>query len=398
MVAGAFTPVFQIYKGGENITANFQNRALDIKVELASGNGAQDTCTITVDDRDWLLALPQVDDAIEVYLGYEEVGMAFMGTFEIDEVILSFPPKIIQIHGNSEGYNSSFKSPQVKNYSGTTVGEILNKVAGDLGLRAVVDSNIAQKKIEYRNVTVSPMHLIGQLEREFNGVAKIGKGQLAFADKDSGVDASGQEVPLIVLRKEHFADCQVTHKNRSDYTSVSARYRDKDSNKEESVTSKSSTSGIFSGGNSGSSDKDFPIKFLFPTKEQAQAAADSQMKALDRTLGEGLFTLAQGDPWVRDQNRILVIGTRDGIDGSYVADIVTHQYTKQGGIRTSIRTDGTADGSSFAPLYEENPNAAVAPQPGQVTGQVLPKEGGANNANPAAPPASTAPDPRINAE
>ena len=81
MPKGVYTPKFEIYKGGENITANFQNRALEIKVELQSGNGSQDTCTITVDDRDWLLALPQVNDGIEVYLGYEEVGMAFMGTF-----------------------------------------------------------------------------------------------------------------------------------------------------------------------------------------------------------------------------------------------------------------------------------------------------------------------------
>lgn len=389
---GAYTPTFMIYKGGENITANFNNRALDIRVELASGHGAQDTCTITVDDRDWLLALPQVDDGIEVYLGYEEVGMAFMGTFEIDEVTLSFPPKQISIHGNSEGFNSAFKSPKTQAFSGSTLGEIVNKIAKDLGMEAVVDPSLASKQIPYRNVTVSPMHLLVQLEREFNGVSKMGQGKLSFNSRDSDRTAGGQYVPIVVLQKEHLASAQVKHGNRSDYTSVSAQYKDGDSNTIKTVTSKSAVDGLV-GGNADGSNKDFPLKFQFPTKEQAQNAADSQMKALDRTLGEGLFTLAQGDPWIRDQNRILVIGTRDGIDGSYIADIVSHHYSKETGITTSIRTDATADGSSFEPIYGEDPNGAkntvVAPAPGQVTGEVRPQQGGPNNANPAMPPNST---------
>ena len=384
MPAGAYTPIFEMYKGNENITANFQNRALSIKVELASGNGSQDTCSIIIDDRDWLVATPQVDDVLTISLGYKEVGLAFIGTFEIDEVTFSFPPKQIMIHGNSEGFNSAFKSPQIKNYSGTTVGEILGKIAGDIGLSPIIDPKIAAEKIEYKNATTSPMHLVGELERRFNGVAKISQGKLSFSKRDSGTSASGAEIPLIVLRKEHFASCQVKHKNRSDYTKSVAQYKDKDSNKTIDVEAKSAVEGLLGQGG-GTGDKPFTIKNLFPTKEEAQAAADSQMKALDRTLGEGLFTLAQGDPWIKDQNRILVIGTREGIDGSYVADIVTHEYTRDGALKTSMKTDGNGEGTSFAPLYEADPTKAIAPKPGQVTGEAMPLP------TPPTPPATPTP-------
>lgn len=397
MATGAYTPTFSVSKNGDNITASFQNRALSIKVELQSGNGGQDTCTIIADDRDWLLAAPHVGDVIEVSLGYEEVGLALMGTFELDEVTFSGPPRVIQIHGNSMGFSTSAKAPQVKNFEKTTVKELVEWAAKQLGVQAVVDQDIGSKQVPYRNNTVSPMHLLGQLEREFGAVFKIGQGRLSFAGRDSGLTASGQEIPLVVLRPEHFASWEVRHLNRSDYSSVSARYRDKDSNKEESVQSKSQGSGVLGQGEGGS-DRDYPIGTLFPTKEQAQAAADSVMKRLDANLGEGLFTLAQGDPWVRDQQRILVIGMRDGINGSFVSDIAAHSYSKETGIVTSIRTQSPGDGSDFSPLYEAAPDAALAPAPGQVVGDVLPKQGDPANSNPAAPPPSTAPDPRLIAQ
>ncbi|MGE8128864.1 phage late control D family protein [Methylobacterium sp. NPDC080182] len=397
MATGAFTPTFQIYKGGENITAGFHNRALSIKVELQSGNGGQDTCTIIADDRDWALAAPHVGDVIEVSLGYEEVGLALMGSFELDEVTFIGPPRVIQIHGNSMGFSSAAKAPQVKNFEGKTVKDLVEWAAQQLGVQAVVDQDIGSKQVPYRNNTVSPMHLLGQLEREFGAVFKIGQGRLSFAGRDSGITASGQEIPLVVLRPEHLGSWEVRHLNRSDYSSVSARYRDRDSNKEETVQSKSKVGGVLGQGEGGSN-RDYPIGTLFPSKEQAQSAADSTMKRLDANLGEGLFTLAQGDPWVRDQNRILVIGTRDGIDGSYVSDIVAHSYSKDSGLTTSIRTQAPGDGSDFAPLYEAAPDAALAPAPGQVVGNVLPKQGDPANSNPAAPPPSTAPDPRITAQ
>lgn len=388
MAAGSYTPTFEVSKGGENITASLQRRSVSIKVELQSGNGGQDTCTIVADDRDWLLALPNVGDIIEVSLGYVETGLALMGSFELDEVTLVGPPKQIQIHGNSVGYSTAGKSPTVKNFEKTTVKEVVEWAAKQLGVQAVVDQDIGAKEIPYRNVTVSPMHLLGQLEREFGAVSKIGQGRLSFAGRDSGLTASGQEVPLVVLRQEHLGTWQVRHLNRSDYSSAVARYKDPITHKEEAATSKSGVGGTLGQGESGT-DRPYTITGIFPTKDQAQAAADSTMKSLDRALGEGLFVLAQGDPWVRDQQRIYIIGTRDGIDGSYVSDIVTHEYTKETGLMTAIRTQSPGDGSSFAPLYEQDPGSALAPAPGQVVGDVLPQAGDPANSNPAAPPVRT---------
>ncbi|MCJ2057743.1 hypothetical protein MKL09_14405 [Methylobacterium sp. J-048] len=387
MPSGAYTPVFEVRKGGENITANFQNRAVSIDVELCSGDGAQDTCTIVVDDRDWLISRPNVGDAIQVLLGYQEVGTAFMGTFEVDEVVFSYPPKQILIHGNSLGFVGPIKSQTTRNFEGKTLGEIIKDYAGKLGLSATVDSELSGLKIPYLNATNSPMHVFQEFEKLYGGVLKISGGQLTFGKRDSGMTASGEEMPLVVLRPEHIANCRVKHVNRGEYSKTVARYKDPTTHTEKSVEAQSSVSDkIVRDENGKEQSTPFTITQLFPTKEAAEKAAQAQQAAMDRTLGEGLFTLARGDPWVRDGNRILVTGTRDGIDGSYVTDIVRHSFSHDTGLTTSISTKAPGQGeANFASLYEGNPSAALAPAPGQVVGDVLPQSVDHGNANPAAP-------------
>lgn len=363
-------PIFEIYKGNENITARFQDRGCEIKVDLASGGGAQDTCTITLDDRDWLISQPQVNDYLDIYLGYEGIGTTLMGSFEIDEVMFTFPPKGITIHGNAQGNNSLLKSQKVIEYDNKTVGEVLQSIGSAVGLEVKVNSQLAGEKIKFKNSHASPSHLVTQLEDTYNAVAKVIGGKLIFVPRDQGESATGQELPLLALLPAHFANYTVRHSNRSQYTKSSASYTDPKTNKREWVDHETAVAGL-----PGNSVADLPYKIgrIFNTEAEAKAAAKAMMASLDRNQGEGMFTLAEGDPWVRDQQRILVRGTRAGVDGSYVADLVSHQFTKQGALRTSISAKPPSSGSgSYGALYEQEPEQFIQPAPGQIMGQNLP--------------------------
>jgi phage protein D len=94
-VTTGYTPIYRVYKGGEDITGRLNDRTLQIRVDLQSGNGNDDQCTILIDDRDWRVARPLTGESIQVWLGYEEVGLAYMGTFEIDDVTFLGPPRNI---------------------------------------------------------------------------------------------------------------------------------------------------------------------------------------------------------------------------------------------------------------------------------------------------------------
>jgi uncharacterized protein len=232
----AYTPTFEIWKGGENITANFNNRAVSIEVDLVSGNGGGDTCSITVDDRDWLLATPHVGDGIEVYLGYKEVGTAFMGTYMVDSVKFTGPPKQITVRGNAVNFSGSIKSHVIKNFDGKTVEEIIQGMLEGTGYSAQVDSSIGSFKVPYMNATTSPLAVIDQLDRQFGGVFKVSGNTVAIAKRDGNTSATGQSMGQVVLRPEHFAEWSVEHLTRHDFDKTIASYKDPTTNKAMDVT------------------------------------------------------------------------------------------------------------------------------------------------------------------
>src|SRR5690606_39085818 len=128
-----YTPIFSIRKDGEDITGRFDDRCTSIDVDLQNGGGASDVCRIVLDDRDWAIKSPDVGANIEIYLGYKEVGLAWMGLFEISEVVYEGPPRTLSIVGQSAGHKSVMKSPRIKEYENKTLGEILGDIAKGSG-------------------------------------------------------------------------------------------------------------------------------------------------------------------------------------------------------------------------------------------------------------------------
>src|SRR5258707_824411 len=110
-------------KGGIDITGNFNDRTTQIKVDLQAGNGNDDQCAITVDDRDWRIARPIVGENLQIWLGYQEVGLAYMGTFEIDDVTFLGPPRSIKLVGKSTGSSDIQKAPAIKEFDNKSVGD-----------------------------------------------------------------------------------------------------------------------------------------------------------------------------------------------------------------------------------------------------------------------------------
>ena len=370
MPSGAYTPTFEIWKGGENRTANFRNRAVSIQVDLQSGNGGGDSCAITVDDRDWLMSTPRVGDGIEVYLGYAEVGLAFMGTYMVDRVVFSGPPKQITVHGNAVDFNGSIKSHVVKNFDGKTLKDIVSGMLEGTGYSAQVDESLGSLKIPFLNATTSPLNTIDGLARQFGGVFKITGNTVAITKRDSNNSVSGQSMGQVVLRPEHFAEWSVEHLSRHDYDKTVAEWRDKDWNTTRSETAETQSSGFLTAnGEAQGGDRIFRIKNLFPDQATAQAAAKAKQQELDDSLGQGQFRLAQGDPWIRDSQRLILNGFREGINGSYQTDIVRHTLTKDGALQTMIVTKPPNTGDT---AFDLNIEGTIAPGVGQVTGDVLP--------------------------
>lgn len=364
-----FIPIFAIYKGDENVTARFQDRATSITVELSSGAGEQDHVEIMLDDREWLIATPRVKDRLTVYLGYEGVGLAYMGSFEINSVQFSFPPRTISVRGTAASSLNDLKSQMVKGFAGQTVEEILAAAGSKIGMKVDVHPSIADQKIPFLNNTASYAHLISKLEQHYGAVAKINDGRLSLTPRGSGKSASDLAQPTFVLQAASFADLQVLVESRGETASTKASYVDKTSNDRMTVQSKSKLTDL-------DTTATHTIQQIFNSKEEAQAAADAAQGQLDRSTGMISATLAEGDPWVRDQQRIVVTGIRDGVNGSYLIDLVRHTLTKNGALRTSFTGQAGIDGlaAEYSASNGNDPAFVVLPL-GGVFGQVLPQSG-----------------------
>ncbi|MCJ2081001.1 phage late control D family protein [Methylobacterium sp. J-090] len=340
-------------------------------MELAAGSGDGDSVDIVLDDREWLIATPRVKDRITVYLGYEGIGTTYMGSFEINSVRFSFPPKTITVRGTAASSLNNLKSQKIQSFEGKTVEQILaeaGQAAG--GYKVDVHPSLADRKLPFVNHTGSFGQLIGRLEDLYGAVAKIQDGKIGLTPRGEGKSVSDFSVPTYVLGPSAFADLEVLTESRGETAKTIASYRDRTTNQRVDVESKSKLSDL-------QTEAEHRITQFFASEDEAKAGAESVQAQLDRSTGKIHATLAEGDPWVRDGQRIVVANCREGINGSFLIDIVRHQLTKSGALRTSF--SGTAGTEGLAERYADagpaSPDFILLP-PGMTFGQMLPKLSG----------------------
>jgi phage protein D len=344
-----FTPVYKIMHDGSDITNRFNDRTLSIQVQLNGGEGASDTCEITIDDRDWKVAAVEIGAKLEIYLGYKEIGYAQQGIFNVTTVDYEINPRQIKIIGTSVDLGSAIKAPKIRSFENKTLDDILGTFAKDSGLTTAIDPELGKIELPFLNQTKSPMHMLHELERRFGAVGKIENNKLIFTKRDEGESASGERTPLLVLQPQNVSKGFVRHTERSDFSSAKVGYFDENHVKKFAEEKNPSATTDEEGQQQ---DNPFLSGGLARSEKEAKQMAKAQIQALNRSKGEVHMTLSKGDPWIRDQTQVLVKGFRDKINGSYVANLVTHSYVKDSGIITEIVAKPPGDGGDFNSLDE----------------------------------------------
>lgn len=368
-----FTPIYRIEKDGVDITDRFNSQSVLIEVNLMSV-GSSDTFRITIDDRDFRLAEVDPGAWLSVALGYEEVGMSYMGLFEINKVVYEGPPKQISIEGTSAGMDSALKGQAIKEFDNKSVQEIVDEIAKAGGIQGVVHGLLGSKKIPFKNQAgISPFHLLHELERHFDAVAKFQDGKLVVVPRDDGESVSGKTMASVILQPHHFGTWAVTHTERPRYDKVKAPYWDKDQHKTQWVEEKNTARPQTDGGGGGE-DTIYRLNRKYNSKDEAETAVKSRMAMLRRSSATAEVTLAKGDPWIKDQMKMVITGMRPGVDGTYTIEQAKHTYTKDTGLMTTLvgTTAGEDEAIDAERLQPENfisPDR-IDPKSGRVAGSV----------------------------
>lgn len=322
-------PAFRVTVDGEDITETLSPRLVSLTVQDAPGVES-DTVELTVADHlpGARLEIPPRGAEIDVSLGYG-VSVKRMGLYVADSVEVSGPPDNMRIRGTAapHGATKSGQKPinDQKSRSwdeGTTLGDLVQKVAADHGMKAVVSPSLAGLELPHIDqVDESDINLVTRIARTFDALAKPGGGALILAKRG--------EIPMpsVRLTPQDVTNWRMSVNLKPAPGKVVATFRDQSIAEDVEISV------------DGDADKELVqrIRERYPNEATAKQAAKSQAKRNKRAEKQLSISLP-GNPDIVADGRVILSGFRPGLDGTWLVTRATHQLDK-GGYRTSLTAE-----------------------------------------------------------
>lgn len=318
------TPAFKVTVEGSDITRRIADRLLSLRVTDAAG-WESDTVEIVIDDRDWVLELPRRGVIAEVWLGYVD-ALVKMGRYRIDEVEVSGPPNTLSIRGKSAevgAENAAMKQPRNRSWKDISIGSILEVMATEADMTAVVADTLVKVKVKsWHQTDESNVNFLTRLAKHFGAVAKVADGRIIFVEQGMVQTASGRALSPVTVALAQVSDWDYSQTERGAYESVTATYVDRDEGEEV---------GVRAGGQDGANKR---LRRRYETREEAQTAAESALKAAK----QGTDTLSLTLPGRADlfaEHPLVLEGFRPGLPVRWVVQRVEHTLDR-GGFQTTV--------------------------------------------------------------
>ena len=220
-------PLFRITADGEDVTAQVSARLVDLVVQDEAGYEA-DTLMLTLDDRDARLIVPPHQSLLRVELGMDgavPVPLTPMGAFRVDETELTGPLRRLRISATAADMSGDIRSPRTRGWEGITLSDMIEKVAGEAGLEAVVAPGLAGVALAYVAQTAeSNIHLLTRIARRAGAVVKAADGRLVLARRGAAENAAGTRLDAIALLPRHDTDWSWRSADRGRYASAEASW------------------------------------------------------------------------------------------------------------------------------------------------------------------------------
>ena len=326
---------------GNDITAQISDRLLSIRVQDEAGQKS-DTVEITLDDRGQDLPLPTEQTELKVHLGYSHDGNTpqEMGAYVVDEVEFSHPPATVRVRGKAMEFSPTFKQPKTRSWHERTIGQIVAQIAGEHGLTPQVHASYLNRMIEHIDQTEeSDAHFLTRLARLHGATCKPAEGMLVFIPQGAGVSVQGQQLPAANLAREEVGSYRATVKDRGRYSSVQAKYLDRETGTERTVQAPVPGAPLAVFGEQPSIYQD---RRLYPNRDEALQAA----QAMGVQLTSGVVTIdltCAGRPDIFAERPITLSGFRDPLNATWVIQSVTHEYSGKGySTKITCGTGGSA--------------------------------------------------------
>ena len=359
-------PIFRLYADRQEITAAIRDRLIELVVTDEAGIQS-DELKLTLDDRrreDGAIAeLPRIGTVLTVSIGYAETRLVTLGRFIVDEVEMRSPPATLTVSAKAADMVGPFRSPKTRSWEATTLGALVEAIAGEHRYQAKIDPELGAIQIPHLDQTAeSDMALLTRLAAKHDAVAKPVAGFLVLARQGAAKTVTGQVMPTLRLNPSDLAEWRYRHSARKPGGSGSIIEGD---TQKPPTTASGGTRAYwwdFEKGERREVTVGKPpfeeLRYVHATEAEAKAAATTRKNTGERGQGELSFSLP-GDPRLAAEGR-LSLSLRPGIPTDWRIKRVEHRLGTQG-YTTQVECERFT--ASPVPVSDAPTTSTTEPQP-----------------------------------
>lgn len=290
-------------------------------------SGEADELSLTLQNADGRLALPDPGKIIALSLGWEAgddvtPGLVGKGRFTVDEVEASGPPDRITIRARSADLSGSYRRRRTRSWKGVTLGAILSEIAGRHDIAAQVHPDLSGKSITIDQNGKSDMAFVKDLGSRFDAIATWKDRRLIFMPVGSDTTPSGTAIAGLTLTRRDGWAWSFTRAERDENDGVQAQWHDQASGRKKTH----STGG----------DNPKRLKRTYASEADARQAAEAEAKKRARGGYRFEYDLALADCRITPGRKLTLSGWGSKIDAvKWLVDTVETTFNA-GGIRQKI--------------------------------------------------------------
>jgi phage protein D len=322
---------FAVVVDGTDISTALNPILISLNVSDKAGT-TSDTASIELDDIAGQIVIPRPGALMLISLGFSDSGIGPVFRGKVDEVrsrgdrgsgrVLSISAKGIDTMGKA-------KERQSRHFDRMSIERIMQKAGEAAGISDVrVDQSFASIVREYECMDGESFLELGErIAGEIGATFKVSADRAILARRNGGTNPAGAALPTVTAaagQNLHSWDI-APFLGRPRYREARQRYYDaKEATWKEVLTQ-------------------IPLedaeavtmpRFPSPGEDEAKQKTESDKTESERGSGEGSVVI-EGNIGAQPEGLCVLIGARDGIDGTYRIDGVDHDYSR-GGFTTTL--------------------------------------------------------------
>ncbi len=322
---------------GGNLVIRLGDALISVKIVDQAG-AKSDTLEFTVRIHHPFPAGPPEGTRYVVNIGWSQEGARLAGIYTVQTTSIGGDAEDgyeMKVTCRAADFIDTMKKVDSDFFDDETVGSIFSRIAGDAGMVAVVDPELAAIKIPYRlRHNQSAVDFLDDLAGENGGTLKLAGGKLLCMKRGGRRSAGGTPFPPIVIPFDQDYGFEVSIESRGAFKDLGGDWFDPD----EGILKLADDEGI------GEASRFLPVH-PFASEDEAKRGAAAAGREQARKRITGSFDMA-GNPLATAEAPVQPQGYGPEIDGlDIVCSSATHTVTfdENGGWVTTVEVESAGD-------------------------------------------------------